>query len=365
MANFIDQLMSAWQAAPSFGTAPIPGNPALGVPGGPGSPSGPPGMRDPTALQDTPARKMLMDAIAKAKAAGGAMGTVGNVASNAERISQAIGPAPSPAGSAQAAPGPAPLPSVPGVSIGQGPMQQAPLQALSNLMPPSGPPAAPAAPGSVPPIPMPKRFAEPIAPPAPAVGAWQTEVKKPETGGITAGNVQQFLRDWAAGAAGNTKSPVGAFFTGAHGSFESQAGREKTAAATEEKTFQRGLKTSQERRSEAKAKREARESDIKMQKLQAEIKKLVDPALGLKERGEILTRAMKYYNGLKDAPIDEEQKRKLLKDFVKQDETYMQKGALPTFGAADEPVKVSTPDEAMKLAPGTKFITPDGKVKVR
>ena len=327
-------------------------------------------MRDPGALQDTPARKILMDAIAKAKAASGGMGTVGNVASNAERISQAINPAPPPAGSAQAAPapaGPAPFPTVPGVSIGQG-APQAPLQALSNLMPPSGPPAAPTAPGSVPPIPMPKRFAEPIAPPAPAVGAWQTEVKKPETG-ITAGNVQQFLRDWAAGAAGNTKSPVGAFFTGAHGSFESQAGREreakKTAAATEERTFERGLKTSQERRSEAKAKREARESDIKMSKLQAEIKKLVDPALGLKERGEILTRAMKYYNGLKDAPIDEGEKRKLLKDFVKQDETYMQEGTLPTFGATGEPVKVSTPDEAMKLAPGTKCITPDGKVKVR
>lgn len=297
--------------------------------------------------------RFLQDAIARAKAApaaGRALGTVGNVASNADRISQAISPAPPPAGSAQAAPGPAPLPTVPGITIGQGPPP-----AISNLMPPAPSPA-------VPPIPMPKRFAEPVS--APAVGAWETQVKKPEPG-ITAGNVQQFLRDWAAGAAGNTKSPVGAFFSGAHGAFESQAGREKTAAATEERTFERGLKTSQERRSEAKAKREARESEIKMQKMQAEIRKLVDPALGLKERGEILTRAMKYYNGLKDAPLDEEEKRKLLKDFVKQDEAYMQQGTLPTFGAAGEPVKVSTPEEAMKLSPGTKFITPDGKVKVR
>ena len=48
-------------------------------------------------------------------------------------------------------------------------------------------------------------------------------------------------------------------------------------------------------------------------------------------------------------------------DFAKQT-------GLPTTNSAassSAPIKVSTPAEAMKLAPGTQFVTPDGRVKVR
>ena len=78
---------------------------------------------------------------------------------------------------------------------------------------------------------MPKRFAEPVS--APAVGAWETQVKKPGAGdhGGQRAAIPQGLGGWRRR---QHKSPVGAFFSGAHGAFESQAGREKTAAATEE-----------------------------------------------------------------------------------------------------------------------------------
>lgn len=46
------------------------------------------------------------------------------------------------------------------------------------------------------------------------------------------------------------------------------------------------------------------------------------------------------------------------------DRLKMQEGAAAP-GTPSGPVRVNTPEEAMRLPPGTKFLTPDGKVKVR
>lgn len=350
MANFIDRLMAAFAQTPSVPA--IPGNPALGVPGVAGSPSGP-AATNTDKLQDTPVRQMLSNAIARARAlpqaatdAANTFGAVSNMAGNADRIRAAI--APPAGGGAQAAPA-VPLPDLPGTTVGR---PQGPTDAsMAGLM--QQPQSAP------PPVPMPKSFAAPVNE---AQGNWNTTVKS----AAGTNDVRTFLRALAGGAANNNPgSKIGGFFRGMSGALEGrEAIKDKdaaTALAADERAYRRGRDASADARANAKEKREARESTVKMQKMQAEIQNLIDPKLSIKDRLQLSTDATNYgINLIKSGGLNQEEALEATRKYLKEKQGYVESG-----NVAGEPVKVSTPEEAMKLAPGTKFLTPDGQLKVR
>lgn len=87
--------------------------------------------------------------------------------------------------------------------------------------------------------------------------------------------------------------------------------------------------------------------------------KMVDLALKLEQRKvEVADIAQQYIeaNGKLDSGFD-----KAVKAYAEKNPLF----APAQGGGGQGPVRVSTPEEAMKLAPGTLFVTPDGRTKVR
>lgn len=327
MAGLIEQLMAQFEQGG-----------AAGIPGFPGGPSGVMPSRpvpDPSQIL-----AKIRGAIAQAQPspAMNRMVSSGPGVSVKDFLSRFV-PAGSPAQAAPAqaavAPGAAAPPlgpslspsGVPGLSLG-GPDQ------MANLAPPG------AGAATAPPIPMPKRFAQPVADERPAVGGdWQTQVK-PETS-----PVQKFLLDLFKGAAaassGNPNSKVGSFFGGAKRSFAASEGKEqlakKEAAASEATAFERRLKTSEERRAEAKGKREERESGIQMNKIEAETKRLLDPRLLPTDRIKISgDAAVVYKNAMENGGMSSDEAMEEARKYVKEQEQYALTGKFPEPAAPKE-----------------------------
>jgi hypothetical protein len=262
------------------------------VPGG-GAPAGP----GPGPGQDIKAR--LMEALEKAKPAAmnavsslpvigpavdagvSAYNAAGPIMDIASRLRAAGGD-----GGAAAAPvSPAAMmPNVPGTTVATGVDPGMPTAVPNFSAPQYAPARGPQPPAAgAPPLPIQK-------PEAGAGGGGVPKVGQPKPGGgaTTAKDIQSFFRNWAAGASHDPSSMVGAFGAGVSGSMNAAHTGQKEAeakeVAAEDKAYTRARASEKERR-------EARMDKAQISKINAETKKILDPALSMDNRISLETKA--------------------------------------------------------------------------
>jgi hypothetical protein len=249
---------------------------------------------------------------------------------------------------------PAPLPSVPGTVLAE-PGEGDVIQGLTDMLVPKGGVA-----------PIRSGGGGPALPPDP----------KPSAGGVTASDVQNFIRAFSNGvSAVDPKAPImKAIGQGAAGAADTQEATRryaaKQAADAEESTFDRNLKTSAEARANRAEKRLSRHADAQESQIAAQIKKLnaetiktLNPDLTVDQRINIERLARDNLNQLykmKDnGDITEEEFN--AQSAALRDNLMSRIKPVAPAGAGGSPVRVNTPEEARKLPPGTKIIMPSGK----
>lgn len=352
--NLIDQLMAAFQGRdPASPAMPLPAGPGptMGFGGMPGAPGGPSGAgNDPSRdLQNTPARQALQSILARVTQQQPPTGPAApgpTMAPNAAGVPGRMGGPSGPSGSPPASPqavqamvqrmisginpmqtGGLPPAGAPGITLDRpaGPNNDAMANLITKMqsggMAPGG-----GTPGPAPPVPMPASFGRPVeqrGPQGPAIPPFQTTTTPadPDPGK----GVREFLKAWAAGAAGGPNSKVGSFFRGADQGFKEQDRMSSNAAAKEEKGFKRGLETRKDARDATKERRAGRESEAKIRKIDAEIQKILNPNLTVDQRINLSRDGTNYgINLIKSNPgISDGEVRGKIRDYIKERETYV------------------------------------------
>jgi hypothetical protein len=300
MAAVIDRLFSLFDG--SEPAAPVVHNPAMGMRGPVGSPSGPAvspadGSK-PWAFKDTPAGRTVTGIGDYLSDNANAVAQGSRFQAMAERGAAPLMGAPE-AGpeAAQAAPltADSPLTQLPGTQVEDANLQKPDPAVAKRLLEQIDAAMAKAQSGQTPPLPVRRPTAEvspvPLSPAQAAAKQGMTapgSAKPQESEGTTAKDVQDFFADVSAAGSGNVNSKVGAFMTGSHRAIQSGINRKdkETAIATasEQKTYDRGRDAKKDALAATKEARDAKKDAVELRKMEAEIKKLVDPSLDIKDK---------------------------------------------------------------------------------
>lgn len=126
--------------------------------------------------------------------------------------------------------------------------------------------------------------------PGPAVRAASPAPAAGSGGGVTGDDVASFFRNLMMGAAmvDPTRPAISAFAQGAAGAMSGKEAdrrrKEQKDEAAEDKAYTRGRQATEDTRTAARDKREARAAELANQRAQAEIKRLLDPSMSISEK---------------------------------------------------------------------------------